>query len=789
MSRWLGLRSADGGVRGWERRAQDDDGVSRPAWVLRAPRLAILGWVILLILGLYMIRLWQLQFLEGGAWRARAVQQQSRLVTISPPRGVIYDRNNEILVRNVPAYDVTVTPGNLPDDPERQRDVLMRLSQLIEVPYSTSVGLDLPKYRGEIGAVGRSDFPSFGEAPAPGLREMVANVRWLAPFAPIVVSQNVDRDLALLIAQESGVTMPGVGIEIVSRRRYGYGETTSQVLGFLGPIPAERVEEFEQKGYNPAVDRIGYAGIEAQLEELLRGIPGRKVVERNVLGQELGVLSETAPSPGDNVYLTLDVELQAVAEAALAEGMAAAGSRRGVVVLLDPRDGQVLALVSLPTFDNNMFSRRLDAAEYDRLLKDPHRPFINHAIADQVPPGSIFKIVPAAAALQEGVINRFTTVGCQGRMYLPNRFVPDDPTLAQPFYCWIDLQYGHGHGPLNVVDALAQSCDIFFYQVGGGFEPSQFVGLGVDRLASYASAFGLGSVTGIDIPGEAGGLVPTPQWKRQVYQETWTTGNTYNFSIGQGDLLATPLQMANAMAVVANGGTLYQPQLIHRVVDATGHIIRPFTPIVRDRLDVDEAVWQIVREGLDLTASEGGTGSRALLDELGINLAGKTGTAEYCDDIAWEAGMCDVAAEETLPTHAWYMAYGPTERPEIVALAWVYDGGEGSTVAAPIVREILDFYFRRELGLLNVEESEDAEGEAPVVPDAELPAPVEPAPVEPPAPEVEPPAPTELLPVDPEAPEAELPAPAEPVPAEEAPPDGDLPEPVELPPDEGEPEG
>jgi penicillin-binding protein 2 len=783
VSRWIGAGPVGGRAPGWERASQQEIGATRPSWLVRAPRFAILGWVILLILGLYMIRLWQLQFLEGGAWRARAVQQQSRLITVSPPRGVIYDRNNRILVRNVPAYDVTVTPGHLPADAERQRDVLMRLAQLLDVPYSTSQGIDLPGYRGEIGAVGRSDFPTYGSAPAPGLREMVETVRYVVPFAPIVVSRNVDRDLAMLIAQESGVTMPGVDVDIVSRRRYGYGEMTSQVLGFLGPIPAERVGEFEQKGYNPAIDRIGYAGIEAQLEESLRGIPGRRVVERDVLGKELGVLSEAEPSPGDNVYLTLDIELQAVAEAALADGLAAAGSRRGVVILMDPRDGQVLAIVSLPTYDNNMFSRRLDIAEYERLLSDPHRPFINHAIADQVPPGSIFKIVPAAAALQEGVINRFTTIGCQGRMYLPNRFAPDDPTLAQPFYCWIDLQYGHGHGPLNVVDALAQSCDIFFYQVGGGFEPSQFVGLGVDRLAAYATAFGLGSVTGIDIPGEAAGLVPTPQWKRQVYQETWTTGNTYNLAIGQGDLLATPLQMVNAMAVVANGGFVYQPQLIHHVVDATGHVIRPFSPIVRNTLDIDEAVWQIVREGLDIASSPGGTGSRALLDELGINLAGKTGTAEYCDDIAWEAGMCDVAADETLPTHAWYMAYGPVEQPEVVALAWVYDGGEGSTVAAPIVREVLDFYFRRELGLLD-QELIVPEVDEPLQPVAPVPEPpVEAVPIEPEAPEVEAP-PAEPDPADPEVGEPEDLAPVE---AGE--PEAELPDQTEPEPVEGEPGG
>ena len=361
MSRWLGSGSVRHTGRAWDNQGRDESGASRPVWVLEAPRIAIVGWVILLILGLYLIRLWQLQFLEGGSWRARAVQQQSRLDAVSPPRGVIYDRNGEILVRNVPAYDVTITPGNLPDDPERERDVLMWLSQLVDIPYSTTEGFDLPEYRPEISAVGRSEYAPFGKAPEPGLLEMVNEVRWLEPYAPIVVAQNVDRDLALLIAQESGVTMPGVGIETISRRRYTYGELTSQILGFLGPIPPESVVEYEQKGYNANVDRIGYAGIEAQLEESLRGIPGRRVIEKDVLGQELNVLSETAPTPGDNVYLTLDIQLQTVAQEALAQGLADAGSERGVVVALDPRDGEVLAMTSLPTYDDNMFSKKLDA--------------------------------------------------------------------------------------------------------------------------------------------------------------------------------------------------------------------------------------------------------------------------------------------------------------------------------------------------------------------------------------------------------------------------------------------
>ncbi len=685
------------------------DHASRPSWIQREPRLALIGWTVLLVLGLYLIRLWQLQFLEGQSWRERAKQQQIRLVSISPPRGVIFDRNGEILVRNVPAYNVTITPGYLPDDPERERAVLQRLSQLIDVPYSTTQGPDVPRYRPEIGAIGRAQFPPFGKRPRPGLLEMVNEVRWLEPYAPIVVAQNIDRDLAQIIAQEGGITMPGVGIEIVPRRSYPYGPLISQVLGFLGPIPPELVNEYEKKGYNPEVDRIGYNGIELEAEEYLRGTPGRRVVVKDVLGKELSVESETPPRPGDNVYLTLDVELQRVAEAALQQGLDEVGSRRGALIVMDPRNGELLALVSLPTYDNNMFSKRLDLEAYQKLLDDPHLPLYNHAIADQVPPGSTFKVVPAAAGLQEGIINRYTTLNCPGRILLPNKFAPDDPKLAQPFYCWIHLQYGGGHGPLNVVDALAQSCDIFFYKVGGGFAETDFRGLGVERLARYARAFGLGKPTGVDLPGEQAGLVPDAKWKRQAKGETWTTGDTYNLAIGQGDLLVTPLQMANVMAAVANGGTLYRPHFIHHVTDAEGNTIHTTEPEVIGHVPVDASVWPIVHEGLEKAASDEGTAHRAQLKELGVNVAGKTGTAEFCDMLAYKAGRCDIAENETLPTHAWFMAYAPAEAPEIVVVVWVYDGGEGSVAAAPVARQVMDFYFRRALGFPDVGGTETEE--------------------------------------------------------------------------------
>ncbi len=694
---------------------QQENSPSRPPWVMRTPRLALFGWVILMVLGFYVIRLWQLQFLEGGYYTAEAEEQQLRIESISPQRGVIFDRDGNLLVRNVPSYNIVVIPGELPEDRERERDVLQQLSHLIDVPYSGEAVAE--PYQAESWTVGRAAVPPFGSPPKKGLIERVNEVRYLTPYAPVVVLENVERELALVVAQEGGVTLPGVGIQIVPRRTYPTGATTSHVVGFLRKIPPEAVEEFTAQGYNPNTDRIGAAGIEASVEQYLRGVPGRRYVQKDVLGQELGVRGEIEPIPGDNVYLTLDTQLQEVAEAALLEQLALTGNRRGVVVALDPRDGQVLSLVSLPTYDNNLFARGItrpeDVEAYQALLDDPHGPLFNHAIADRIPPGSIFKFIPATAALQEGTINRYTTINCPGIMYLPNKFAPDDRSLAQPFYCWISLQYGRGHGALNVVDALAQSCDIFFYQVGGGYSDTNFGGLGVRRLAAWSEAFGLGAPTGIDIPGEWQYPVPVPddRWKREVYQETWTTGDTYIMSIGQGFMAFSPLQMVNALTAVANGGTLYQPQLIDRIVDAEGNVIRSFQPQVIGQLEVDDAVWAIVREGLEKTVYAG-TAPGAQVE--GVRVAGKTGTAEYCDDLALKAGLCPVPEGQTLPTHAWFIAYAPAEEPEIAVVAWIYNGGEGSQVAVPVAQTVLDFYFKRAAGLLPETEVEAEIQETPL---------------------------------------------------------------------------
>jgi penicillin-binding protein 2 len=342
---------------------------------------------------------------------------------------------------------------------------------------------------------------------------------------------------------------------------------------------------------------------------------------------------------------------------------------------MDPQSGEILALVSLPSYDNNLFAAGISTQDYQQLSDNPEHPLVNHAISGQYPPGSTFKIIPAAAALETGVIDTGTRLGCEGELLLPNRYFPNDREKAQTFKCW--YEWGHGH--LDILDAIALSCDIYFYQVGGGFE--DFVGLGMDRLSEYARAFGLGAPTGIALPGESAGLIPDDQWKRVNYSQSWVTGDTYNAVIGQGFVLVTPLQLLNATSAIANGGTLYRPQVVKHVVDSEGYIIQGFVPEIIREIPISTQNVDIVRQGMRRAVTNG-TAHRVNLEEVAV--AGKTGTAEY-------PGPRD--EEGHLPTHAWFTAFAPYEQPEIALVVFVSGGHAGAKVAVPIAARILRTHF------------------------------------------------------------------------------------------------
>ncbi len=644
-----------------------------------ALRIVLLGMLILVVFGFFAHRLWRFQFLQGQAYREEAQEQSTRLISIPASRGIIYDRDGEQLVQNVPSFTVTVMPDHLPDDVEAAEDVLIRLAVLLDVPYvAKEEGDGLREVVLSQLAQWLVDF-SYEEAPASALRQGLDEIRNVAPYRPIVVERNVEREQAMLVAQEAS-SLPGVAVEVEAVRHYPHGTLLSQVLGYLLPIPEEREQAYREQGYDPSTDRVGSAGIEATQEEALKGKKGQQLVEEDVLGRVRRVVEERAsPVPGDNVYLTLDLNLQKAAEEALRQGLGEAVSPRGVAIAMDPQTGEILAMVSLPTYDNNIFVEGVSQKDWER-WQDPHRPLINHAVSDAVPPGSVFKIVVASAALQEGILTPRTQLNCPGKIVVANKYYPNDPGQAQPFYCWNEA----GHGDLDVVGALAHSCDVFFYKTGGGFEETEFDGLSVGRIAEYARLFGLGEPTGVELPAESGGLVPTSDWKRLTIGESWSTGDTYNLSIGQGYLEVTPLQMLNAVNVIANEGTLYRPQIVHHISQAEGGASRPFEPDIVHTVPVSREHLSLVREGMEGAVVYGTAVRRGQIE--GLRIAGKTGTAQFCDDI-----MCGVGFEQ--PEHAWFAAFAPVEDPELSVIVYLYNGGEGSVTAAPVAREILAHTF------------------------------------------------------------------------------------------------
>jgi len=622
-------------------------------------RLDFLKAVIILSLLILGARLWQIQIVRGETYRVLADRNRLRLVQTEALRGVIYDRWGRVLARNTPSYSVVIIPADLPRDEAQREEVLARVSHLL--------------------------FPTPGKGPgrfyppevAPDLKALVEE-GMKNPYKPVVVKRQVTRETAFII-QEEHLNLPGVQVKIEPVREYVSSTLFSHIIGYVGPIPREKVKYYTAKGYEPSEDKVGLTGLEFTFESYLKGQKGYKLVEVDVAGREVRTISQAKPPvPGYNLHLTLDMDLQAEVKAALEEGMKRAGSKSGVAIVMDPRNGQILAMVSLPTYDNNLFARGISAEEYRRLQEDPHHPLVNHAITGQYPPGSTFKIVPAVAALEEGIVNEHTLIRCDGVLWVPNRYFPDDPSMAQPFYCWIH-KLGKGHGPINIVDAIVHSCDIFFYVIAGGY--NDFQGLGLKTLTHYARLFGFGEKTGIDLPGESPGLVPSARWKRLNYAENWVTGDTYNIAIGQGFLLATPLQVLNALAVIANGGTLYKPQLVYEIVDAEGRVVREFEPQVIRKIPISEKTLALVRQGLREAVTRG-TAWRTNWPDIPV--AGKTGTAEY-------PGPRD--SKGNLPTHAWFAAFAPYDDPKIALVVFLEGGGEGSEMAVPVAARIIRYYF------------------------------------------------------------------------------------------------
>jgi penicillin-binding protein 2 len=694
-------------------------------------RLLLLRGLIALAALVLIGRLWQVQMVTGEQYRLLSDQNRLREVDVPAPRGVIYDRNGEILARNRPSFTVVLIPGDLPLDPGDESGGLVGENKARGVIIDRLLGIlaePVPDLRATPGVtptttgVTPTPTPSptpvkKGQKPGPTPTPVIAIAErqpWIMPrdeieqqikdglrggaYRPVTIARYVKEATAFRIAEDA-VNLQGVELVLEPIRDYPDGSLTSHMIGYMGHIPEAERKDYEDQGYNQN-EQVGLAGLESWYEKELRGGPGRQTIEVDVHGRRIRTVGEEqAAIPGANLVLSLDRELQRVATEALQESLSASSgftkATQGVVVALNPRNGKVLAFVSLPSYDNNLFTKGITDEGWTALTTDPDLPLFNRATGGQFPPGSIFKIIVASGGLESGTITPRTLLGDgfdgrnDGIIWLPNEFFPWDMSLAQPFYSWIH-KYGYGYGLISVRDALSVSDDIYFYELGGGYR-DRFQGMGSKNIGKYAREFGLGAPTGIDLPGEMKGLVPDSKWKRLNYAENWLTGDTYNESIGQGYVLATPLQMANATAAVANRGKLWKPQLVDYMTDAEGQVVKPFEPqLIRD-VAVDPSYLDVVREGM-YGAINWPRGTAPHVKVPGVAIAGKTGTAEFFRDDNKD-NQPDRDDHGNLPTHAWFTAFAPYVDPEIVVTVFVSNGGEGSGVAAPIATKILNAYF------------------------------------------------------------------------------------------------
>jgi len=582
--------------------------------------------IVLFLAGLLFLRLWFLQMVEGEELRERSEHNRLRLQDLPPWRGMILDKNGQVLVANRPSYDLVVVMEDVTDIPLLAK----RLGKLLHLE-AKNVQAQLEAAR-------------------------------TAGLAQVRVKGDLTWDDMALV-ETFQPEMPGALIQVQPKREYRQKGRACHVLGYLGEINESQMKSGRFPNYKMG-DALGKCGIEAAWEKYLRGQRGYRRIEVDAYGRELGQLDRVFPTPGANIILTLDSRLQQEAEECLAD-------KAGAIVALDPRSGKILAMASSPFYSPEAFERGLSSYEWQTLSRRKDHPLENRVIKGQYPPGSTFKIVMATAALEEKVITPDTKIECTGVM----------PFGQHEFHCW---RKG-GHGTVNLYRALVESCDIFFYQVGRR--------LGIDRIAKWSRLFGLGAPTGLHLDREMSGLVASPSWKLARFHQPWHEGDTLSIAIGQGYNLATPLQMAQVIAAIANGGRIYEPQLVEKVESPAGEVLSQPGPVVKSDLHLSPSTLALVRKALTGVVNDaGGTGKGAQLPNLEV--AGKTGTSQV---VALEKEKRDKEkrgkTSARFQNHAWFVAYAPVEAPEIAVAVLVEHGGGGGAVAAPLARRVLAAYF------------------------------------------------------------------------------------------------
>jgi penicillin-binding protein 2 len=590
--------------------------------------------VLVLVVAAFLVllgRLYYLQVIEGPELVRQSQSNWFRIQGIPPMRGLIFDRDGVLLVDNRPAFDISIVPR----EAKNPEEVVQKLAALIGVP------------------------------PEPLLTKLL-QARGLPSFRPIELKTDVSRD-DVAVVEAHNLELPGVMVTVQPKRHYIEGSRASHLLGYLGEINREELSGGAFKD-NRAGDFIGKFGVEKAFEHYFHGRRGWQQVEVNAFGRVTRVLQTKEAVPGHNIYLSIDIELQRLAESLLEDKV-------GAIVAMEPSTGYVLAMAGSPDFDPNAFVEGMTYQLWDELTSNPFRPMENKAVQGQYPPGSTYKIVAAMAGLEEHVIGEQTTFYCPGEYRYGDR----------TFRCW----KRRGHGYMKIVPALAQSCDVYFYQVGER--------LGVDRLAKYAKGCGLGAPTGIELDKEARGLVPTSEWKLKRLGVPWQGGETLSVVIGQGFNLVTPIQMVSLTSAVANGGRRYKPLVASRIESPDGLFVKAQEPVILGKLPVSNYGLHLIKAGLyNAVNKPGGTAWRSRIP--GVGMAGKTGTAQVIGMPEDDEKLSEKEVHFLHRDHAWFVAYAPDKAPRIAVTVLIEHGGHGSSGAAPLAKQIIEKYLEIETG-------------------------------------------------------------------------------------------
>ncbi len=580
-----------------------------------------------------LVQLFNLQILQGDHYSSLSENNSIRKQRIQPLRGHIYDRNGLLLVDNRPAFDLYIVPADASPINETAKNLARFISRSPDE-----------------------------------ISELISSHRGPYGYRPVLVKTDISRDLMGQLMTRR-YELPGIVIQTSARRNYTHERFAPHLIGYIGEISSGELMA-NRYPHKRGGDMVGRVGVERTFEESLSGYPGTRVVQVTATGQVASVLGEDPAVPGHNVHLTIDFDLQLTAQRLL-EG------KTGAIAAIDPSNGDILAMASSPSYDQRLFSDRISTRQWQKLVSDPERPLQNRVMQSTYPPASAYKIITAMATLEETVFDDKETVFCTGRYRLGDR----------TFRCW--RREGHGHQ--DIVDALSESCDVFFYDAGKQ--------LGVDRIASYARQSGLGQRTGIDLGNEAPGLVPTASWKRNRFGEPWFAGETLPVAIGQGYNLTTPLQMGMLTAAVANGGSMYKPQIMRFVQNVGGNIEKSTSPEELGRLPASDETLEIIREGLyNVVNDRNGTAYWHVRSDE-VDISGKTGTAQVISRLTEEIDLMttDEISEETrrrLLPHAWFVGYAPSDDPEIAVSVIIEHGEGGASTAGPIAKEMMESYIR-----------------------------------------------------------------------------------------------